>query len=90
MTPDDPGVNLPLKVSVPPHPQFCPWCGTPIPYEAHGHEPRYEVLAAQARARGVDPPPLPERVTEILAGESFVGACPGCRTVSHVVAHHVR
>ena len=38
----------------------------------------------------VSAPPLPERVSEILAGESFVGACPGCRTVSHVVAHHAR
>ncbi len=45
-------------------------------------------LAEQARARGADPPPLPERVRDALAGDSFVGACPGCRTVSHVVAHH--
>ena len=71
-----------------PQPQFCPWCGTPIPFEPHEHEPRYKALAEQARARGVQPPPLPGRVREILAGDSFVGACPGCRTVSHVVAHH--
>jgi hypothetical protein len=68
-------------------PQFCPWCGSPIGYEEHEHEPRYELLAAEARARGQEPPALPERVRSILAGESFVGACPGCRTVSHVVGH---
>lgn len=72
----------------PPQPQFCPWCGSPIAYEPHGHEPRHEALAAQARERGADPPPLPERVRDLLAGDSFVCACPGCRTVSHVVAHH--
>jgi hypothetical protein len=68
-------------------PEFCPWCGTPIGYEPHEHEPRYESLAEQARARGDDPPPLPERVRTLLAGESFVGVCPGCRTISHVVGH---
>ena len=73
--------------TAPPHPQFCPWCGSPIGYEEHEHEPRFETLAARAREKGTEPPPLPERVQELLAGESFVGACPGCRTVSHVVAH---
>jgi hypothetical protein len=68
-------------------PQFCAWCGSPIGYEAHEHEPRYAALAAQASARGHDLPPLPGRVQEVLAGESFVGACPGCRTISHVVGH---
>ena len=68
-------------------PQFCPWCGSPIGYVEHEHEPRYRTLADQARARGKDPPPLPERVQDALAGESFVCACPGCRTVSHVVGH---
>ena len=68
-------------------PQFCPWCGSPIGYEAHEHEPRYAALAEQARSRGEDPPALPERVQELLAGESFVGVCPGCRTISHVVGH---
>jgi len=68
-------------------PQSCPWCGTPIGFEAHDHQPRYAVLAEQARARGEHPPPLPERVEEVLAGESHVGACPGCRTISHVVGH---
>lgn len=75
-------------MSAPTQPQFCPWCGTPIAFEPHEHEPRYESLAEQARARGADPPPLPERVRDALAGDSFVGACPGCRIVSHVVAHH--
>ncbi len=70
-----------------PAPQFCPWCGTPIAYEEHAHEPRYQALADQARARGEQPPDLPPRVEEILEGESFVGACNGCRTVSHVVGH---
>ena len=69
-------------------PQFCPWCGSPTAYEPHEHEPRHELLAAQARARGAAPPELPERVRVVLAGSSFVGACPGCRTVSHVVGHH--
>ena len=69
-------------------PQFCPWCGSPIGYEAHEHEPRYVALSEQARIRGENPPPLPERVRDALAGESFVGACPGCRTISHVVGHH--
>ena len=68
-------------------PQFCPWCGTPIAYDEHGHEPRYALLAEQVRARGEEPPPLPARVREMLAGESFVGVCPGCRTISHVVGH---
>lgn len=69
-------------------PQFCPWCGTPVPYDKHEHEPRYATLAEQARARGEEPPPLPKRVEDILSGESYVTACPGCRTVSHVIGHH--
>ena len=73
--------------TAPAHPQFCPWCGSPAAYEAHEHEPRYEMLADQARARGVEPPPLPERVKDMLSGESYVAACPGCRMVSHVVGH---
>jgi hypothetical protein len=68
-------------------PQFCPWCGSPIGYQEHEHEPRFQVLAEQARTRGEDPPPLPERVRSVLAGESFVGVCPGCRTITHVVGH---
>ena len=71
-------------------PQFCPWCGTPIGYEAHEHEPRYETLAEQARAEGREPPPLPKRVEEMLAGESFAGICPGCRRINHVVSHRAR
>ncbi len=73
--------------NAPDMPGFCPWCGTPIAFEPHEHEPHYESLEEQSRARGVSPPPLPERVRDILAGESFVGVCPGCRTISHVVAH---
>ena len=65
-------------------PQFCPWCGTPIGYEAHEHAPRYTELAARA---GADVEALPERVRELLAGSSYVGACAGCRTISHVVGH---
>jgi hypothetical protein len=68
-------------------PQFCPWCGSPIAYEAHEHEPRFAALAREAVSRGHDPPPLPERVQEVLAGESFVCVCAGCRTISHVVGH---
>jgi hypothetical protein len=68
-------------------PQFCPWCGSPIGFEAHPHEPRFETLAEQARARGEEPPPLPARVREALGGEAYVAVCPGCRTISHVVGH---
>jgi len=68
-------------------PQFCPWCGSPIAYEAHEHEPRYAALAEQA---GVEAGALPQRVREVLAGDSFVGVCPGCRTISHVVGHRAR
>ena len=68
-------------------PQFCPWCGSPLGFEPHEHEPRYAALAAEARARGDEPPELPARVRKVLAGEAFVAACPGCRTISHVVGH---
>ena len=73
--------------AAPERPQFCPWCGTPIAYDEHEHEPRHEALADKARARGHEPPPLPERVREALEGESYAGACPGCRMISHVVGH---
>ena len=76
--------------TAPPQPQFCPWCGSPLPYEAHQHEPRHATLADEAATRGADPPPLPERVEEILSGDSYVGACPGCRTLSHVIGHHAQ
>ena len=62
-------------------PQFCPWCGTPIGYDAHEHEPRIDVLAKQS---GASPP---ERVRDLLAGEAYVCVCKGCRTISHVVGH---
>lgn len=45
------------------------------------------MLAEQARAEGSEPPRLPDRVEETLAGEAFLGACPGCKMVSHVVGH---
>ncbi|MDQ4048618.1 MAG: hypothetical protein M3131_04435 [Actinomycetota bacterium] len=76
--------------ATPQRPQFCPWCGTPVPYDGHEHEPRFETLADEARRRGEEPPPLPKRVEDILSGESFVAACPGCRTVSHVIGHHAQ
>jgi hypothetical protein len=69
---------------MPEPPQFCPWCGSPIGYEQHEHKPRYATLAAEA---GVDPQDLPERVRGLLVGSSYVTACPGCRTISHVVGH---
>jgi hypothetical protein len=68
-------------------PQFCPWCGTPIGYEAHEHEPRYETLAAEAKTEGRKPPPLPERIQKMLSGESYAGICPGCKRINHVVSH---
>ncbi len=73
--------------SEPKRPQFCPWCGSPVPYEEHDHEPRFAALADQARARGTEPPPLPERVRDQLSGESFATACLGCHIVSHVIGH---
>jgi hypothetical protein len=76
--------------TAPPQPQFCPWCGSPLPYEAHEHQPRHATLADEAATRGADPPPLPERVEEILSGDSYVGACSGCRTLSHVIGHHAQ
>jgi hypothetical protein len=71
----------------PPRPQFCPWCGSPIGYESHEHQPRFEALRDQAVARGQNPGELPQRVRELLEGEAFVGVCAGCRTISHVVGH---
>jgi hypothetical protein len=68
-------------------PRFCPWCGAAIRFEEHEHEPRYAALAAHARARGKEPPPLPKRVQDVLAGDAYVGVCPDCRTISHVVGH---
>ncbi len=65
-------------------PQFCPWCGSPLTFEAHEHEPRFTDLAER---KGVDAGLLPERVRDLLAGDSYVAACPGCRTISHVVGH---
>jgi hypothetical protein len=65
-------------------PQFCPWCGSPAAFESHEHEPRYQELAER---KGVDVSELPDRVRDLLAGESFVAVCPGCRTISHVVGH---
>ena len=70
--------------SAPARPQFCAWCGTPIGYDEHEHEPRYEELARRER---IDVTLLPERVRELLTGESYVTACAGCRTISHVVGH---
>jgi hypothetical protein len=68
-------------------PQFWPGCGSPLGYQAHGHEPRYALLADQARARGEEPPALPGRVERMLSGESWVAACEGCRVLSHVIGH---
>ena len=68
----------------PVRPQFCPWCGSPIGFEEHEHEPRIDVLAKEADAVP------PERVRELLAGESYVGVCAGCRTISHVVGHRAQ
>jgi hypothetical protein len=55
-------------------------------FSAHEHEPRVEQLLAVARAEGKQAE-LPPRIADLLAGESYVGACQGCRTVSHVIGH---
>jgi hypothetical protein len=67
-------------------PQFCPWCGSPTAFAAHEHEPRLEHLLAEARAAGKQPV-LPPRIADLLAGDSYVGACQGCRTITHVIGH---
>jgi hypothetical protein len=67
-------------------PQFCPWCGSPTAFSEHEHEPRLEQLLAEARAAGKQPV-LPARIADLLAGESYVGACQGCRTITHVIGH---
>ncbi|MGI8623758.1 MAG: hypothetical protein ACR2NB_09805 [Solirubrobacteraceae bacterium] len=46
------------------------------------------MLAEEAREHGVSPPPLPQAVEDMLAGDPYVGACPACRTLSHVIGHH--
>ena len=69
-------------------PRFCAWCGAPLEYEEHHHEPRYATLREQARQSGENPPPLPDRVEELLRGESYIGACANCRVLSHVISHH--
>ena len=71
-------------------PQFCAWCGSALEYEEHHHEPHFETLAEQARARGEEPPPLPQNVEELMRGDSYIAACPGCRVLSHVISHHAR
>jgi hypothetical protein len=55
-----------MHVGAPEQPQFCAWCGTPLAYEQHSHEPRHETLANEARERGAEPPPLPDRVEDML------------------------
>lgn len=75
-------------VNPPSQPQFCAWCGSPLAYEQHHHEARFETLAGQARAKGEQPPPLPRRVEELMRGDSYIAACPGCRVLSHVISHH--
>jgi hypothetical protein len=60
-----------------------------VSYEPHQHEPRHATIADEASARGEESP-LPEQVEEILSGDSHVGACHGCRTLSHVLGHHAQ
>ena len=51
------------------------------------HESQAQKRIADARdASGV--PAIPSRIEELIAGASFVGACYGCRNVSHVISHH--
>ncbi len=67
-------------------PQFCPWCGSPMGFSEHAHEPRFELLLTQAQAQGPEPS-IPPRIEALMTGESYVGACQGCRIVSHVISH---
>ncbi|MBA3748135.1 MAG: hypothetical protein H0W96_11690 [Solirubrobacterales bacterium] len=72
------------------NPRFCAWCGSSLAYEQHHHEARFETLAEQARAGGETIAPLPQSIEELMRGDSYVGACPNCRVLSHVISHHAR
>ncbi len=62
-------------------PEFCPWCGTPVPYRSDSHTPLYRTLADEHQ---VEPPDV---VEDSLHTDAFVCGCPGCRRISHVIAH---
>jgi hypothetical protein len=55
-------------------------------FSEHEHEPRFEQLLSEVDAS--KRPPIPPQIAQLLAGESYVGACQGCRTVTHVIGHH--
>ena len=67
-------------------PQFCPWCGSPMPFREHAHESPAERIITEARRAG-ETPSVPEKLEDLIFGTSFVGACHGCRNVSHVISH---
>ncbi|MFN2388173.1 MAG: hypothetical protein ABR575_01000 [Actinomycetota bacterium] len=68
-------------IDVTEQPQFCPWCGVPVPYRADEHTPLYRALADQ---KGVEPP---DAMEHSLHTDAYVCGCPGCRRVSHVIGH---
>lgn len=68
-------------------PRFCPWCGTEIGFEHHADESPFASLATDAKAS--DPElPVPSRIVEMLTPECFVGPCPECRVLTHLVSDH--
>jgi hypothetical protein len=58
-------------------------------FSEHDHESRLEQLVAGAKAEGKRPE-IPPRIADLLTGESYVGACQGCRTVTHVIGHRAQ
>ena len=62
-------------------PQFCPWCGTPSPYQADPRTPLWQQAAEETGREA------PDVVQDALDTESYVTGCAGCRRVSHVIGH---
>lgn len=52
------------------------------PHESHAHR-----RIAEVRDTGTLPA-IPSRIEELITGASFVGACQGCRNITHVISHH--
>jgi len=55
-------------------------------FSEHEHQSRFEQLLGEVRSEGKHPS-VPPRIADLLTGESFIGACQGCRIVAHVIGH---